>query len=378
MHQEQRARLQEFLTSKGLGCALLAEAPNITWLTGYDPPFGFAAHLYAGGPPLVWYQGGDFTLIVLNAHAGGAVGFDEQPGCRVVTYEGYTIEQPPTPAENLRQALESVIGQRGTGRVGVETRSLPAFLWPALPEGAEPVPIDGWLDPLRMVKTEEELAKIRQNFALIDVAHAAAGEAVQVGRSELDVWIAAHSALQQAAKTPRMFGNDCTVGRHAHLGGSASDRQIEDGDSFVLDLSTELYGYASDSCVTYYAGEPTARQIAMHRTVTEALAFCISLVKPGAVAGEIDGQVRRFIAEAGYPVYHHHTGHGIGARAHELPRLVPHSQEVLEPGMVIMVEPGIYFPGETGIRLEHALLVTADGAEVLTTYDHQQPGISAI
>ena len=77
----------------------------------------------------------------------------------------------------------------------------------------------------------------------------------------------------------------------------------------------------------------------------------------------------RWWPAAGYPVYPHHTGHGVGVSGHEEPRIVPYNQIALAPGMVIMVEPGIYFPGETAIRLEDALLVTESGAEVLTRHD---------
>jgi Xaa-Pro aminopeptidase len=141
----------------------------------------------------------------------------------------------------------------------------------------------------------------------------------------------------------------------------------------VVDLSTILHGYWSDSCATYYAGEPTPQQVTMHRTAQEALEFGISLVRPGAVAREIDRKIRQFIADAGYPVYPHHTGHGIGVIGHESPRIVPYNEETLQEGMVIMLEPGIYLPGETSVRLEDGLLVTSDGVEVLTKHDKSLP-----
>ncbi len=144
---------------------------------------------------------------------------------------------------------------------------------------------------------------------------------------------------------------------------------IQPGDSFVVDLSTILDGYWSDSCGTYYAGEPSQRQAAMHRTAAAALELAISLVKPGAVSGEIDRRVRQFIVDAGYPVYRHHTGHGVGVTGHEEPRIVPYNDMPLAPGMVVLLEPGIYFPGETAVRLEDAVLVTDTGAEVLTKHD---------
>jgi Xaa-Pro aminopeptidase len=111
----------------------------------------------------------------------------------------------------------------------------------------------------------------------------------------------------------------------------------------------------------------------MHGTAAQALALGISLVRPGLVARDLDRTLRQFMADAGYPVYRHHSGHGVGLTAHVEPRIVPYNEQALEAGMVIMLEPGIYFPGETGVRLEDAILVTATGAEVLTHHDKRLP-----
>jgi Xaa-Pro dipeptidase len=331
-----------------------------------------------GGPPLVWYDDGNFTLIVLDTHAELAGSFGQQPECALVSYLGYTIEQPLAGSEHLAAALRQTIGRARAGKVGVEERDvtalLAAVLGAALPSGAELTPIDGWLEPLRVVKTAEELAKLRENFALIDHGQAVARGAVQTGRREIDIWTDVHGAIERAAGQRVPLGNDCLVGRRqANISGWPLDLQIQPSDSLIVDLSTVLHGYWSDSCGTYYAGEPSERQVAMHRTVEGALAFAISLVRPGAIAHEIDRQVRQFIADVGYPVYPHHTGHGVGVTGHEAPRIVPYSEDVLQEGMVIMLEPGIYLPGETAVRLEHAVLVIASGAEVLTTFDTRLP-----
>jgi Xaa-Pro aminopeptidase len=330
-------------------------------LTGPNP--------FAGGPPLVWYAGGEWTLIVLDGYAEAAAA----SGCRVVTYLGYTIAAPIDGHGHLLAALRGLAAASGMGRIGVEERALPLFLRAALPEDASLVPIDGVLAPLRVVKTAEELAKLRANFALTDAGQAAARAAVRPGQTELDVWAALEAAILKAAGRRVPIGNDCTVGRRAHSGGWPLDVTIEPGDSFVVDLSTQLHGYWSDSCATFYAGEPNARQVALHRTVAEALELAISLARPGAVASDIDRQVRGFIAGAGYPDYFHHTGHGVGVTGHEEPRIVPYNNAQLEAGMVVMLEPGVYFPGETAVRLEDAVLVTESGAEVLTRHDKSLP-----
>jgi Xaa-Pro aminopeptidase len=170
------------------------------------------------------------------------------------------------------------------------------------------------------------------------------------------------------------LGNDCVVGqRELNFTGWPLDHEIKPQGTLIVDLGTGLDGYFSDGCGTYYPDEPTSDQKAAHRTVTDALELAISMIRPGAGVGEIDEKVRRFIMDAGYPDYPHHTGHGVGVSSHEAPRIVPYSQEVLEEGMVVMLEPGIYLPGHFGVRLEDGVLVTAAGAEILTKHDKSLP-----
>ncbi|GAC1360194.1 MAG: M24 family metallopeptidase [Herpetosiphon sp.] len=364
MHEEQRLRAHEQLAGNGIERALFAGRAAIVWLTGFAPPVQVGPSTFSGGPPLVWYAAGEWTLIVRDADATDAM----QSGCPVETYEGLTPDAPLAPAEHLATKLREVTAGVESGRVGIEEHALPVFLRAALPDAATVVPIDALLPPLRRRKTAAELAKMRENFALTDVGHAAARAAVRAGHTELDVWTATHTAIQQAAGRRVPLGNDCTVGRRAHQGGWPLDVEIQPGDSFVVDLSTQLHNYWSDSCATCYAGEPDKRQVAMHRTAAQALEFAISLIKPGAIAGEIDYKVRDFMRKAGYPVYPHHTGHALGVTSHEEPRIVPNNTVRIEPDMVIMLEPGIYFPGETAVRLEDAVLVTDNGIEILTNH----------
>jgi len=380
MHQEQRQRAHRALKARGIARALFAHPHSVTWLTGFAPPIQLGPHLFAGGPPLVWYEDGHFTLFVVDAHTADTTAFDSQPDGTVVTHPGYTYEQPLAGTDHLVASLRQVLaisGQAG-GAVGIEERSVPlvasATLLDTLQAKSTVVPIDGWLEPLRTVKNGEELAKLRENFALADIGQAAARRAVQTGGREIDVWTEAHSAIQQAAGRRVPLGNDCVVGhRDLNFTGWPLDYQITSGDSIIVDLGTGLHGYWSDGCATYFPDAPTSEQIALHRTVTDALELAISLVRPGAIAQEIDQKVRQLISDAGYPTYPHHTGHGIGVSSHEGPRIVPYSQDVLEEGMVIMLEPGIYLPGETGVRLEDGVLVRSDGAEVLTEHDKRLP-----
>lgn len=380
MHQEQRQRTHDLLKNKGIARALFASPYTVKWLTGFAAPVQVGANFFAGAPPLVWYEDGHFTLLVVDGYAADAAAFNDEADGVVVTHLGYTIEQPLTGVEHLTTSLRQVIGRVASpdSRVGLEQNDVPAYLplviQEALSTQVEFTPVDGWLEPLRMIKTAEEMIKLRQNFALTDLGHTAARRATVAGKREIDVWTEIHAAIQQAAGRRVPLGNDCVVGyRQQNIGGWPLDYEIRPHDSLIVDLSTILHGYWSDSCATYFAGEPTSQQVAIYRVVSQALDLAISLVRPGAVAREIDQKVRQFIAEAGYPVYPHHTGHGVGVIGHEAPRIVPYNDEVIQEGMVIMVEPAIYLPGETGVRLEDALLVTSDGVEVLTRHDKSLP-----
>lgn len=369
MHKEQREQTHALLQQQHIDQALFAKPESVNWLTGFAPPVQVGPNLFAASYPLVWYDDGQFTLIAVDAYAGLAASFGREPDGRVLTYPGNRIEQPIASGKHLSEAFEKAVSLKQTAKIGIESEFASDLIASKL-RTYQVTAIDGWLEPLRMVKTAEELAKLRRNFALTDIGHAAARAAVALGQREIDVWNALHTAIQRAAGCRVPLGNDCVVGhRSANIGGWPQDYEINEHDSIIVDLSVVLDGYWSDSCATYYAGQRTEQQEKMHRVVWDCLNMGISLIRPGAVAKEIDQKMRQFIANAGYPVYPHHTGHGVGVSGHEAPRIVPYNTEVLQEGMVIMLEPGVYFPGQTGIRLEDAILVTSSGGEVLTQHN---------
>src|SRR5206468_8229657 len=127
--------------------ALFASPASVTWLTGFTPPMQTGPNPFAGGPPLVWYAGGEWTLIVLDGHAEAAL----TSGCRVVSYLGYTIEAPIDGPGHYIAVLRKVAGASDASRIGIEEGAIPLFLRAALPDTATLVPIDGILAPLRMI-----------------------------------------------------------------------------------------------------------------------------------------------------------------------------------------------------------------------------------
>lgn len=368
MHEQQRARAGQLLEKGGLDCALFSDMDSVRWLTGLNLP----------APALVWFDRGRFTLLADEGFA-PAASFSDYPDCAHASYVNYTIQQPIDAPGRLAELLNDTVaaGRTPGGRVGIEEKSLRLSLWQTLHDAlpaSEPASLEGKLLPLRAVKTEEELARIREGFRLVTIGHDAARKAVRQGQREIDVWTEVQTAVEREAGMWMQMGNDCIVGhRPANIGAAPLDYEIYADDSLILDLSVVVDGYWTDSCATYFANQPTALQLELHNFVEEALAFAVSLIRPGVVAQDVDRQVRRFMADGGYEVYPHHSGHGIGLTSHEAPRIVPYSRELIEEGNVIMLEPGVYVPGVTGVRLEDAFLVTADGAEPLSHHDKSLP-----
>jgi len=148
------------------------------------------------------------------------------------------------------------------------------------------------------------------------------------------------------------------------------NRILREGEMVIVDLVPRYRGMWGDSCNTLVIGHASPAQNRLLDQVAEILAGLIKLVRPGAKACDLDATGRAKIAGLG-GTYEHHTGHGLGASWHEEPRIVPYNTLELKPGMVLALEPGIYFEGQFGVRLESVMLVTDQGAEVLTRFNHR-------
>lgn len=367
-HSDQRRRATAYFQRRNLDVALLSTAATVRWLTGVVPPTELGVLPFVGAQPLVWYERGAYTLLIADVLAPHARTFSDQIDCPVEFYEGYSVDHSLAPQAHLEALLRHRVRSCGA-ELGVELDELPAYLQATLAGLVTSRRLDGWATALRQTKAAEEIKLLEHNFGLADVGQAAAKLAVRAGATEIGVFTEVQAAIQQAAGERVPIGNDFVVGsRSNNIGGWPTDRPIAAGNSFIADISTVRYGYWSDGCATYYAGMPSDKQIQMHIAAANALHVGESLLRPGAVCGDIDRAVKASLEDDGFPAYPHHTGHGVGVQGHEAPRLVPYSDEVLEPGMVIMLEPGIYFGGQTAVRLEHGYLIVEDGARRLTNH----------
>ncbi len=264
----------------------------------------------------------------------------------------------------VREAL------KGIDRVAVEKEHLTlkaAESLQAMLRIEELVDIEDEIRRLRRTKNAAELEKLRRAAAITDDATADTLGRLRVGQSELEVAAMLAASISSLGGT-LSFDTLVQFGPHSadpHHG--PADRRLESGDLVLLDFGAAYEGYRADTTRMAVAGEPSERQLAIHATVLEAHDAAVTAVRAGVTAGDVDAAARRVVAAAGMAEnFFHRVGHGLGLEAHEDPSLDPGSPTVLEAGMVATIEPGIYFPGWGGVRIEDDVVVESAGCRLLT------------
>jgi Xaa-Pro aminopeptidase len=220
----------------------------------------------------------------------------------------------------------------------------------------------------RMVKDEQELDKIRAAVALGATLFDRAIEVIRPGVKEVEVAAEMELAARRAGAEEMSFPTIIASGARSALPhGRASDQRIAAGGFVVCDFGVILSGYCSDQTRTVWVGTVPEDARKAYEAVREAQQAASDAVKPGVTVGEVDAAARKVLRKAGLGRYFtHSTGHGVGLEIHESPRVADGQREILQPGMVITIEPGVYFPGKWGVRIEDMVAVTAGGCEVLT------------
>lgn len=227
----------------------------------------------------------------------------------------------------------------------------------------------GTVEHLRMVKDEDEIAAIRRAQALTERVLAEVLPMVRPGVREVDLAVELEFRMRRQGASAAAFDFIVASGpRSALPHGTASDRAIQPGDLVTFDIGCVVDGYCSDLTRTVVVGEPDARQREIYDLVLRAQEAGLAALQPGRTGREVDAAARDVIAAAGYgDNFGHSLGHGVGLEVHEGPRLSRRGDTVLEPGMVVTVEPGIYIPGWGGVRIEDLVVVRPGGYQNLTS-----------
>lgn len=272
------------------------------------------------------------------------------------------------------QTKRNLIGELATmltGPVGFEATNLSYANYETLKQGTvDPVPTYGVVERLRAVKDEGELDALRRACAITDRVFERLTEVPFVGRTEREVaWDLAqlfHEEGGDAMAFESIVGSGPTGSRpHARAG----DRRIEAGELVVIDTGTTIDGYASDYTRTFATGPLDGEAKEVYETVLLAQQAALDGIRAGLSGVEADALARSVIDGSPFAgAMGHGLGHGLGLDVHESPRLSTESPDVLEPGNVVTVEPGIYLDGRFGVRIEDDVVVTSDGIENLTGF----------
>jgi Xaa-Pro aminopeptidase len=271
------------------------------------------------------------------------------------------------------QLVAAAVG--GAPAATAVTDSMPALHLLPLAEvlGTLPVLATDVLRELRMVKDAAEIDALRNAGAAIDRVHARVPDFLVPGRTEADIAADIAEAIVAEGHTEVAF---VIVGSGPHGADphhEYSDREIQAGDIVVVDIGGPYApGYNSDSTRTYSMGEPSPEVAQQYSVLQRAQRAAVEAVRPGVTAEQVDAAARDVLAEAGLAEYFvHRTGHGIGLSVHEEPYIVAGNDLPLQAGMAFSVEPGIYFPGQWGARIEDIVVVAEDGARSVNHRPHE-------
>src|SRR6201991_5214393 len=239
--------------------------------------------------------------------------------------------------------------------------------------GVVPVLATDVLRRLRMIKDGAEIDALRKAGAAIDRVHARVPEFLAPGRTEADVAADIAEAIVAEGHSEVAF---IIVGSGPHGADphhECSDRELRAGDIVVVDIGGPYEpGYNSDSTRTYSIGEPDLEVAQRYSVLQRAQQAAVDAVRPGVTAEQVEAVARDVLAAEGLAeAFVHRTGHGIGLSVHEEPYIVAGNALPLEAGMAFSVEPGIYFPGQWGARIEDIVVVTADGALPVNNRPHE-------
>jgi Xaa-Pro aminopeptidase len=224
------------------------------------------------------------------------------------------------------------------------------------------------VEALRAVKDEREIERIRAACELADAALREILEQGIAGRTETAVALALEDAMRHRGASAASFDTIVAGGAHgARPHAVPRDAEIGDAELVVIDWGAVLDGYCSDCTRTVASGEVGDGARIAYDLVLEAQLAGLEQVRPGVGGRDADGAARRIIDAAGHAEHFGHSlGHGVGLEVHEKPTLSGRSQDVLQAGNVVSCEPGVYVPGELGVRIEDLCAVTPSGREVLT------------
>jgi Xaa-Pro aminopeptidase len=342
--------------SAGVDALLVTHLPDVRWLCGFT---GSNAALVLAARRVVLLTDGRYTA---QAKA-------EAAGTRVV------IAAKPAVVAACEWMADAGVARCGfdDGNTTVAALKQMRAAVPAKLRRKMFEPVGALVSRLRWVKDADEIAKMRAAALLGCRLFEQMLGWMRPGMKETAVAANLEYAARMAGADGMSFETIVASGERSSLPhGRATEAKLPKRGFVTLDFGVVLDGYCSDMTRTVHMGRAQAGEREAYEAVLDAQEAGVAAVRAGATAGEVDEAARAVLRRSNYggagldKWFTHSTGHGVGLEIHEGPRLAAKQKQTLEAGMVVTIEPGIYIPGNFGVRIEDMVLVTAKGAEILT------------
>ncbi len=358
MTQPRFDKLNASLRTSDLDAVILNPGPTLTHLTGLH------FHLMERPVVLLFAEDQDPAIVLPEL---------ELQKVASLPYKLQVFSYPENPSEwdNAFRRAVHALGLDGK-RIGVEPRQLRLLEFRHVKAGAPEADYPDASDVLaglRLRKDKAEIEAMRRAVKIAQDALEATIPFIKIGMtekelsSELVVKLLKHGSDPEMPFAPIISAGPNSANPHA----SPTERTLQAGDLLVVDWGAAYDGYISDLTRTFAVGKVDAEYGKIHKIVQEANAAGRAVAKPGIPCADVDNAARDVIEKAGYGQYFtHRTGHGIGMEGHEEPYMRGDNMQLLEPGMAFTVEPGIYLPNRNGVRIEDNVVITEDGADVLS------------
>jgi Xaa-Pro aminopeptidase len=346
-----RDRLRRLLDEEGLDALLITNPINVTYLTGFR---------------------GDSTYLVLERQKELLISDGRYAQQLAEECPGLPAHIRP-PDQWLSQAAAAVLNPRGIRALGYESGHLTVSDFETLRELTPAIdwkPARDRVERLRMVKDPSEIEAIRGAIAVAEKAFETFRASLRPTDTEKELHDAMEMHVRRAGGQSTAFASIVAAGPRAALPHAlpSSAVSLADAELLLVDWGARLGEYLCDLTRVLPLRRIAPKLEEVHAVVLTAQRQAIRAVRPGVAARDIDAEARAVIDQAGFgSFFTHGLGHGIGLQVHEAPAIRANSTDTLQAGMVFTIEPGIYLPGWGGVRLEDDVLVSDDGAVVLTT-----------
>lgn len=348
MRQKRIEKLRKKMKALDLDGFLVTSKENRQYLTGFTGTFGWVLVTHSHVCLLT-----DFRYIEQAQQ--------QAPECKLVQFRHYA------PVVTLRMLMEDM----EVVTLGIESDRCTVDEFERLANQVRRkaiTPLKGFVEEIRQIKDEEEIAQIARAEAIGDEAFLHVLKLIKPGMTELEIAMELEFQMRRSGASGVSFDTIVASGKRSSMPhGVASAKKVEAGDFITMDFGCMYQGYCSDMTRTIALGKVDEKQETVYNLVRKAQEDALQAIKAGVTGKEIHAVAQNVFQDAGYgPFFGHGLGHSVGLEIHEEPRFSPKAEEIIQENMVITVEPGLYLSNWGGVRIEDLVVVKKDGCINLT------------